>query len=101
MTRVLGPIREDMTNLRADVNAIAARLTVLESSHCHMRRMTAIVSVSIHSFYWVFTDETQTCNRGCGSGRDASLEVVLFWSGEDPTAAPVCIFFILLYVKLS
>jgi hypothetical protein len=97
MTRALAPIREDMTNLRADVNALADRVTGLddrlkavESSNSHIRRMAAVVECLIPSFYWVFTDEMQSWNNSRGSGRDARLEVVPFVSGEIPTSAPVC-----------
>lgn len=33
----------------------------------------------------------QRWNQSHGSGKDTSLELVPFESGEDPTAAPVCL----------
>lgn len=83
MTRALAPIRLDIAELKN-------RFEAAEANAAATRRIAAIVEF-IPSFCWFFTDQMQTWNRSSGSGREASLEVVPFVSGDDPTKAPVSI----------
>ena len=77
MTWALAPIGEDIVQLTA--------------SNVQIYRIAAIVESLISFFKWFLTDQMQTWNRSSGSGRDSNLEVVPFWSGEDPTTAPACL----------
>ena len=77
MTWALAPIGEDIVQLTA--------------SNVQILRIAAIVESFISFFQWFLTNQMQTWNWSSGSGRDSNLEIVPFWSGEDPTTAPVCL----------
>ena len=91
MTRELAPIRAELAQLTNKVDGLDGRLKVVKASVGQIRRMAAIVESLIPSFHWLLTDQMQTWNCSCGSGKDSRLEVVPFVSGDDPTTAPVCI----------
>ena len=82
MAREVGPIRNDLNQLRADFNEMKATLA-------DVRRMAALVENFIQPSPWFLTDTMQTRNGSAGTGRDARLEVVPFANGDDPTRAPV------------
>jgi hypothetical protein len=64
-------------------------LKALEAITGQISRIAAIVECLVPSFHWFLTNQMQTWNRSCGSGRDSEVEIVALKSGDDPTKPSV------------
>jgi hypothetical protein len=98
VTWALTPIRVDIAKLKDDIAELTARVTqlynglkALEARTGQISRIAAIVECLTPSFYWFLTNQMQTWNHSCGSGRDSEVEIVALKSGDDPTKPPVCV----------
>jgi hypothetical protein len=98
MTRALAPIQIDIAELKDDISKLTARVTqlddglkALEARTGQIREIAAIVECLAPSFHWFLTNQMQTWNRSCRSGRDSDVEIVALKSGDNPTKPPVCV----------
>lgn len=82
-------IRDEVETIRDEVETIKNKVATLQADVGHIRRLAAIVELSLCPLPGFPTDQMQTWNRGCGSSLDAPLQVVPFGNGEDPTTGEV------------